>query len=206
MGDDMTAGERIKEIRLAMNMTQKQLGECVGIAEPTIRRYELGKLNPKLSTLEKIADSISISVDFFTSRPPFNDLKFLEDFKSVIIFNLIKNNFFEKGENFCVGEVNNYDYWKCISDNVVSISLSENSTIKIIYKDSKEAEMVKYQTYTLKLDFASSIQELAKDNQQGIAFRILKDLCLLNKESRIIALERVQELTKIPEYQKDKNN
>ena len=41
----MTVGERIRAARKAKGLTQKQLGEACGIAEPTIRRYELGKLN-----------------------------------------------------------------------------------------------------------------------------------------------------------------
>lgn len=53
----MTVGENIKRIRKEQGLTQKQLGElCIPpIAESTIRRYELGKLNPKYQTLQKIA-------------------------------------------------------------------------------------------------------------------------------------------------------
>ena len=50
----MTVGERIRNARKNAGLTQKQLGEKCGIAEPTIRRYELGKLNPKYETLQKI--------------------------------------------------------------------------------------------------------------------------------------------------------
>ena len=64
-------GDNIRQARLAAGLTQKQLGEKAGIAEPTIRRYELGKLNPKLSTLQKIATALGVSVysigDFKTS-------------------------------------------------------------------------------------------------------------------------------------------
>lgn len=55
-------GDNIRAARVAAGLTQKQLGEKAGIAEPTIRRYELGKLNPKLSTLQKIADALGVSV------------------------------------------------------------------------------------------------------------------------------------------------
>ena len=48
----MTVGERIRKYRTKKGWTQKK------IAEPTIRRYELGKLNPKYETLEKIADAL----------------------------------------------------------------------------------------------------------------------------------------------------
>ena len=65
------AGDNIRAARMAAGLTQKQLGDKAGIAEPTIRRYELGKLNPKLSTLQKIANALGVSVysigDFTTS-------------------------------------------------------------------------------------------------------------------------------------------
>lgn len=56
----MTAGKRIRDIRKSKHLTQKQLGELAGIAEPTIRRYELEKLNPKYETLEKIAAALGV--------------------------------------------------------------------------------------------------------------------------------------------------
>ncbi len=59
----MSVGINIRRIRKEKGMTQKQLGEACGIAEPTIRRYELGKLNPKFSTLETIAKGLEVSVD-----------------------------------------------------------------------------------------------------------------------------------------------
>ena len=43
----MTVGEKIRTLRNDQKITQKELGEACGIAESTIRRYELGKLNPK---------------------------------------------------------------------------------------------------------------------------------------------------------------
>lgn len=58
----MTVGECIRTLRLSKKMTQKQLGELSGIAEPTIRRYESGKLNPKIETVKKIADALGVHV------------------------------------------------------------------------------------------------------------------------------------------------
>lgn len=57
----MTVGEKIRQLRKERNLTQKQLGELAGIAEPTIRRYELGKLNPKYETIVKIATALRTS-------------------------------------------------------------------------------------------------------------------------------------------------
>ncbi len=58
----MTVGERIRIARKEKGLTQKALGEACGIAEPTIRRYELGKLNPKFETLGKIASALGVDI------------------------------------------------------------------------------------------------------------------------------------------------
>lgn len=61
--DSVTTGERIRAERQAAGMTQKALGEACEIAEPTIRRYEAGKLNPKIETLEKIAGALNVKAE-----------------------------------------------------------------------------------------------------------------------------------------------
>ncbi|MFQ7401671.1 MAG: helix-turn-helix domain-containing protein, partial [Neglectibacter sp.] len=60
----MTTGERLRAARISKGMTQKEVGEKCGIAEPTIRRYELGKLNPKLETLQRIAAVLHVDVNW----------------------------------------------------------------------------------------------------------------------------------------------
>lgn len=57
----MTVGQLIRKERKRRGLTQKALGEACGIAEPTIRRYELEKLNPKRETIEKIALALGVS-------------------------------------------------------------------------------------------------------------------------------------------------
>lgn len=56
----MSTGEKIRAARRKAGLTQKKLGELCGIAEPTIRRYELNKLNPKLETILKIAGALGV--------------------------------------------------------------------------------------------------------------------------------------------------
>lgn len=79
----MNAGVLIKNARKAKNLTQKQLGELAGIAEPTIRRYELGKLNPKYETLQRIAAALGVPVDSLIDDPNRFDV---EDLKDAIIY------------------------------------------------------------------------------------------------------------------------
>lgn len=58
----MTVGERIYYCRVERHMTQKELGEKAGIDPSTIRKYESGRLKPKIETLRKIADALGCSL------------------------------------------------------------------------------------------------------------------------------------------------
>lgn len=62
----MTIGERIRDTRKMRGLTQREVGEKCGIAESTIRQYELGKLNPKIETLKRIADALDVPVSYLS--------------------------------------------------------------------------------------------------------------------------------------------
>lgn len=58
----MTVGQNIRAIRKERGLTQNQLGELCGIKEANIRKYELGKANPKIETIEKIAKALGVPI------------------------------------------------------------------------------------------------------------------------------------------------
>lgn len=51
---DKTTGEKIKQARLNSHMTQKQLAEKCGMADSAIRKYESGKVIPRLKRFKKL--------------------------------------------------------------------------------------------------------------------------------------------------------
>ncbi len=55
-------GMRIKQQRKSKKMTQQQLGDTIGKAEVTIRQYEKGLIEIPTSVLQKIADTLEISL------------------------------------------------------------------------------------------------------------------------------------------------
>lgn len=67
----MGIGNNIREFRLKNGLTQKQLGERCGMADSAIRRYELEKANPKIETLQKIADALNVSIADLDTRSDF---------------------------------------------------------------------------------------------------------------------------------------
>lgn len=56
----MTIGERIKQTRKAKGLTQKQLGELSETSEGTVRQYEIGKRQPRLEQLRRIATALEV--------------------------------------------------------------------------------------------------------------------------------------------------
>lgn len=56
----MTIGETIKHYRTEQGLTQKKLGELSGMNDVAIRKYESGKVTPKLQNLQKIAAALGI--------------------------------------------------------------------------------------------------------------------------------------------------
>ncbi|MCI8582706.1 MAG: helix-turn-helix transcriptional regulator [Dorea sp.] len=69
----MNTGEKIKLARKRAGLTQKELGEKLGITYQQIGQYENGKRQPKLETLNKIADALDADVwnlyDGYTLKP-----------------------------------------------------------------------------------------------------------------------------------------
>ena len=55
--------KQIKLARIKKDLTQKQLGDLVGVSPATINRIELGKQSIKLDILKKIADILEVSIN-----------------------------------------------------------------------------------------------------------------------------------------------
>lgn len=54
---------KLRQFRLEAGLTQKKLGEMVGVNESTIRNYELGNRMPSADKLEAIANALTVSFD-----------------------------------------------------------------------------------------------------------------------------------------------
>ena len=63
----MTVGENIRRIRQERGLTLKQLGDMVGVSEAYIRAYETGRRNPKIKSLEAIAQALAVNVEVLTN-------------------------------------------------------------------------------------------------------------------------------------------
>ncbi len=58
----MVVGKRIKEIRKSKGISQKQLAGILEVTETMVSQYERGLKNPKIETLQKIANALQVSI------------------------------------------------------------------------------------------------------------------------------------------------
>lgn len=71
-------GERIKQIRKAVKMTQEKLAEKIGLSVEYISRLERGVSQPSFKTLSMMLDTLNVNIkDFFDFKGPviFKDKK-----------------------------------------------------------------------------------------------------------------------------------
>ena len=69
-------GKRLRESRMARNMTQQTLADCVGLALRSYQCYEQGVREPSLDMLVKLADALEVPTDYLLCR----DLSLLKSF------------------------------------------------------------------------------------------------------------------------------
>lgn len=64
--------DRLKQVRLNIGISQKELGIRAGIdefsASPRINHYEKGRHLPDYSMMERIADALGVPVPYFYAR------------------------------------------------------------------------------------------------------------------------------------------
>ncbi len=59
----MAVGTRIRTLRNASGMTQRDLAQKVGLTEAAVRNYELGLRTPKPAKLAQMAEALGVSPD-----------------------------------------------------------------------------------------------------------------------------------------------
>ncbi|HCX50715.1 XRE family transcriptional regulator [Bacillus cereus] len=61
-------GENLRKLRKKNNLTMKELGQKLNLAESTISGYENGNRKPDYETLNKFADFFEVSTDYLFGR------------------------------------------------------------------------------------------------------------------------------------------
>lgn len=161
----MTVGNKIRKLRKERKLTQKQLGILCGINEVQIRRYELGgkNSNPKIETLQKIADALNVPL-----------LEFLDD------------------DLFDIATDDESSELRFLDEKIKSITESKEI--------SDEEKKTQLQDLQVKMEILANMHmRQAEGAGKYILTKLFEEL---NYDGQEKAIEQIELLTKIPEYQK----
>ena len=75
----MTFGEKLQKARLALNLSQVELGEKVGVTERSIYSYEQTSAFPRKAVLEKLAEALRVSVTYLRDENETDKLKDIDE-------------------------------------------------------------------------------------------------------------------------------
>lgn len=61
-----TFAEKVKEARISLGLTQRQLSQEVGASLRSVQSYERGEKTPRTITMAKLAKALNVSVKYLT--------------------------------------------------------------------------------------------------------------------------------------------
>lgn len=155
----MTTGERIKNVRKTAGLTQRELGEKLGLSYQAVAQWENDLRNPKRETLQRIADALG--VDLYEIQ---GDAERIAD-KIGSEFNKLSKQY---------------------HDAMADLHQLETLGQKLGLENS---------------DITAVNQHQQVDDSNALKERLLDAYNLLNQHGKEKAVERVEELLQIPEYQ-----
>lgn len=66
----MSFGECIKRRRLELGLTQREVGERLGVTDVMIRIYEADQRHPKMSTAKRFAEALDMDFSYLVGASP----------------------------------------------------------------------------------------------------------------------------------------
>ena len=87
----MNLGEKLKQLRLEKNLTQKQLADRLGVAISAISSYESDTRCPTFDTLIKYARIFHVSTDYLLGLEPIHtlDVSGISDTEILVVAQLV---------------------------------------------------------------------------------------------------------------------
>lgn len=64
MKEKTVFAERLRRVRVSRNLTQRELGEKVGLSQQAIPQIETGSNKPSIDTLLKLSKALEVSADY----------------------------------------------------------------------------------------------------------------------------------------------
>lgn len=74
----MTFAEKVKQARIAAEMTQQQLADAVKVSSRAIKAYEKGQMHPRQGTICLIGQALKVSIRYLTDDTCTNPTEDIE--------------------------------------------------------------------------------------------------------------------------------
>ena len=173
----MDYGKNLKLARKWAGITQAELAKRAGIATITIRQYEAGKRTPNIDVWFSLADALNLSLEELNNAEllptvPFNPETILDEIKT-----------------------------DCVEHKQIAFNVTPDPEYAALEKKLENGtitrdELRKYKDLTTQ-GFANAHKTItaAMERLEGY-------MSMLNDDGQQKAVERVEELTEIPKYQR----
>lgn len=176
----MTTGQLIQQARKKAGLSQKQLGQKLGLSASMIGQWENDLRNPKSKTLQRIATALNVPIyDLMDDYSPIvrelrNGAITLEQLAAEL--GVPKERILE----LLNLEIDDPDFLKEVKKVALKLSMQEENVIKL--KEYVKKRFAEAEAWKTRLD------------------EIGQDLGKLNDEGQVEAVKRVKELTEIEKY------
>lgn len=180
-------GDSLREARKKAKFTQEKLAKEIGVQRSVISKYESGTIDPTVGQLQRIADALGVSVDYLLGT---HHMKGILNYKTAAI----RDRIFEavtredlSSEEFCLKlglPIDEWFKWKEGSSTSYLDYLPEISKLLCIQEDILSGQK--------------------PDTVPPDRIRLTEAFDRLNPSGQKEAVKRVEELTEIPRYQKEK--
>lgn len=215
----MTTGELIREARKKKGLTQRELGDLLGMSDVGVAQWEKGQRNPRLETRQRIAKALDIDVTALMSNSEKEDYFNLfgtEQERVQLALGEIKRGILSKTKEaqeyggIITQEKKRQWSLKLARDAADKYYISEEAILKEIGLDDYH----RGSTYNDVSDndsradtrrdaqYGDEMQELGTSVAPNIMREVEYLLAQMNPEGQAAVLRHVEELAKIPDYKK----
>lgn len=198
----MTTGELIREARKKKGLTQRELGELLGMSDVGVAQWEKGLRNPRLETRQRIAKALDIDVTALMSdseKEDYFDLFGTEQERVQLALGEIKRGILSKTEEA-------QEYGGIVTQEKRrqwSLKLAREAADKYYVSEEAILKEIGLDDLPMNSEVELPLQDdnlLVDENQ--IADDIIRLIIGMNANGCKAALRHIQELSKIPDYKK----
>lgn len=176
----MTTGQRIRAARKNKGMTQAELAEKLNIPFQSVSQWERDIRKPKIETVQKIADALGVTVSY---------LQGYETIDAALVVSAVENKDYREVERIL----------DLPPGSIQPLDPDEEKRLRSQIDEEKQRTGINLNKLHLSMKI---LHPKFSEDDFLLHQALLKQFSGLNAEGQQKAVERVEELTEIPKYQR----